>query len=926
MLFPAGAGEAEHLTGDERGAAERLVSVSHYTRCVPSGKSHWFRFESALVVFSIPANCHSSRAVLGREGAVWELTRLWAPDGHRRNLLTAAIAAAVRAFVTVEPACEALVSYADPNAEHHGGIYQAASWTYQGQCEEGRSYRDADGHLHARRKFHSGSRSMNKAEIEAQGYEEVKLPGKHRYAKGLTRRARREVASRSVPTPPKPQHERAGLTMSVEQGELLRNVLSRLEGVKPRADGHNWDALCPAHEDHRQSLSVGVGEDGRILLHCQRGCETAAIVGAVGMTMADLFAGEQKANGQPAIVAVYDYRDEAGCLLYQSVRYFPKDFRQRRPDGKGGWLWNLAGVSRVLYRLPELVNSPAEDPVFVVEGEKDVERLRRLGLVATTNAMGAGKWRSDYNGALRGRKVFVLPDNDAPGKEHAEQVRRSLQGVAASVAVVALPGLAEKGDVSDWIAAGGTKDKLLALIEQAARVATTPAGAEPWDQPIPLEEDGVAAEPFPLDAFPARVAEFFQAAAEAIGCPVDYVGCFGLGILSGSAGASYAVDIKDGYAEPLHLYVCNVAPKGSGKTPALKAIARPVYEEASRRHHEGGTEPAYVSDVTVEKVADLLREGPRGQLVIRDELSGWIRGMDQYKAKGSGSDRQFWLSVNSADPVSVHRKDPDSPPVFIRHPSVAVVGGIQPPVLSRLKGDDDGFFDRILFSYADPLPARGETWRSVPEDLAGGWKEVVLKVLAVPMSLGDYGPCPYFLKLSDTAKEAWQGWTNWVAGQRNDPNFPEWLKGPAIKLTGFAARLAGVVHVVRAACFDCPKRIEGIDMEAGAALARYFLSQARKVYRAMGRDPRISDAQRVLTWIRNWPRSSFSRRDAWRGLRRQFDRPEDLAPPLRLLQSHAFIRWLDPASAGLAKHHTGLYEINPKAAVETTSGDSGDKQ
>ena len=130
-------------------------------------------------------------------GSVWELTRLWAPDGHAPNLLTQAIAAAIHEFVNYEKA-DALVSYADPNAGHTGGVYRAASWVYQGQSEENRVYVDAKGQTFARRKFHSGGDHLNKAEIEAKGFKQLRLPGKHRFAKGLTRRARRDVARKAL--------------------------------------------------------------------------------------------------------------------------------------------------------------------------------------------------------------------------------------------------------------------------------------------------------------------------------------------------------------------------------------------------------------------------------------------------------------------------------------------------------------------------------------------------------------------------------------------------------------------------------------------------------------------------------------------------------------------------------------------------------
>ncbi len=191
---------AVRLVGDARRLAEATMRASHYTHSVPSGKSYWFQFDSALIVFSIPANRFSARVVLGRDGKVWELTRLWAPDGHEKNLLTRAISAAVREFERMEDV-EALVSYADPNAGHRGGVYRAASWSYQGQSSENRVYVDASGQTFARRKFHSGNRHMNKPEIEAKGFRQLKLPGKHRFAHGLNKWTRREVAARCLPAP-----------------------------------------------------------------------------------------------------------------------------------------------------------------------------------------------------------------------------------------------------------------------------------------------------------------------------------------------------------------------------------------------------------------------------------------------------------------------------------------------------------------------------------------------------------------------------------------------------------------------------------------------------------------------------------------------------------------------------------------------------
>ena len=147
---------ATELLGPERTAAIATIRTSHYTHSVPSGKSHYFRHGDALVVFSIPANQFVGKFLFGVKRNVWELSRLWAPDGHERNLLTRAISRSVRALKQREPGVWGLVSYADPNVGHAGFVYRAASWLACGQVEESRYYRSADGTVVSRRKFHSG--------------------------------------------------------------------------------------------------------------------------------------------------------------------------------------------------------------------------------------------------------------------------------------------------------------------------------------------------------------------------------------------------------------------------------------------------------------------------------------------------------------------------------------------------------------------------------------------------------------------------------------------------------------------------------------------------------------------------------------------------------------------------------------------------
>lgn len=271
-------------------------------------------------------------------------------------------------------------------------------------------------------------------------------------------------------------------------------ILERLRGVQ-RA-GNGWLAFCPAHNDqHQRSLSVGVAEDGRTLLHCHaRGCSVEEITRAVSMTVADLRppAGDAHRSERRREVCAYDYRDERGELLYQVVRFEPKDFRCRRPDSRGGSAWNLDGVRVVPYRLHELAEARR---VYIAEGEKDCETLASFGLVATCNHGGAGKWREEHTRALVAAavpEVVVLRDNDRPGAAQQDAVTRSCAAAGLRVKRVELPDLPplrEKHgeDVTDWLSAGHTAEDLEVLADAAGLLTLADV-----EEPVSASVGGVA--------------------------------------------------------------------------------------------------------------------------------------------------------------------------------------------------------------------------------------------------------------------------------------------------------------------------------------------------------------------------------------------------------------------------------------------------
>lgn len=252
----------------------------------------------------------------------------------------------------------------------------------------------------------------------------------------------------------------------------INDILSRLEGVKPGAGPNQYIARCPAHMDQHQSLSIGVGSDGRILLNCFVGCDTEEIVEAMDLTMKDLFVEQPKTEID---YPVYYYTDEKGNVLAKKERWQSqkKGFTWYRLDSAGEWIKGLGdGVDKLkmpLYNLKAIAEAPPDRPVYLVEGEKDVETLRAYLFTATTTPNGAStKWGdATYTNPLKGRDVYIIPDNDKAGYAYAQNAAIALSKVAKSVKVLELkkvwPDIPERADISDYIAKVGYQKALEGL-------------------------------------------------------------------------------------------------------------------------------------------------------------------------------------------------------------------------------------------------------------------------------------------------------------------------------------------------------------------------------------------------------------------------------------------------------------------------------
>jgi len=251
--------------------------------------------------------------------------------------------------------------------------------------------------------------------------------------------------------------------------------------------------LCPFHDDTNPSLNVDFFAEGAFKCHA---CgETGDLFsfhqkkhGTDFKGALDYFAGflgidpdsvpkktkkktksktklkAKKPLGPPSVI--YQYKNLTGKVICETCRYDNpvKDFRQRRPHPtkKGEYLWNLKTIKIIPYNLKAVVES---DTLYIVEGEKDADRIIQIGLTATCNPMGAGVWPDNLTPYFKDKNIIILPDNDDPGKKHSELVASKLKGTAKLIQIVNLPNLKNGQDISDWLSAGNTKADLLEVIK-----------------------------------------------------------------------------------------------------------------------------------------------------------------------------------------------------------------------------------------------------------------------------------------------------------------------------------------------------------------------------------------------------------------------------------------------------------------------------
>lgn len=374
-----------------------------------------------------------------------------------------------------------------------------------------------------------------------------------------------------------------------------------------------------------------------------------------------------------------------------------------------------------------------------------------------------------------------------------------------------------------------------------------------------------AAPPFPTDALPGPVTRLVKESAAAIGCRADPIGLSALVALGSAIGNSRSIQAKKNWTESATIFGAVVADPGEKKTAAVKAATNPArkLENKLQRKHEHALdehardlreyevekkdaakvgEPApppprtpegervRVNDTTIEALIPILKENPRGLLLERDELVGWVKGMDQYKSGGKGSERQFWLSVWSNEPTSVDRKGQQAP-VSVLKPFIGVIGSIQPDVLEDLaENREDGMLERFLFAYPKALNALW-TEEDVSEGALVAYRDLYHRLRELSMNKDEDGdPVEVPVTFSPEAKEVYIEVYNQHRKEMATAGFPRYLRGVWAKLEAYTLRIALILACCRFAEAGVAERVEAEDVLKAVSLVDYFKSQARRVF------------------------------------------------------------------------------------------------
>jgi hypothetical protein len=630
-----------------------------------------------------------------------------------------------------------------------------------------------------------------------------------------------------------------------------------------------------------------------------------------------------------------------------------KTYRPIHPSGEGWSIGDPPGPLP-LYRLADL---DGQERVYIVEGEKCCDAAAGIGLTATTSAHGAkSPSKTDWR-PLAGRDVTILSDNDAAGRRYAAEVAAILTRLdpPATVRIVELPGLPEGGDIVDFLEArdaqapGDLRREIEALADAAP--PWTPATDNPARTAPPQWH------PFPVEALPPACRAYVRELAAVTQTDPSYAALALLVGLAGSVGNTRRIRVKSDWIVPAVLWGALVGESGRLKTVVLRHVLAPVYRregeavaghraaldqyKAAMQAHKyalrdwetkgraaGAPAPVeprrpilerhLVSDTTVEALGDRLQDAPRGVLLARDELAGWLRSFNQYKAT-RGADEAHWAEMFEAGNLLVDRKVGERAIVFVPRAAVSIIGGIQPDILRRAlmpEYRESGLAARLLMAWPPRGPKRWterELSASAVKQLSGIYMR--LWTLAPVEVDGELGPLD--LPLSADAKTLFAAFVNQHGQEALELTGD--LGAAWAKLEGYGARLALVLEL--AAWAEVPQgdgrgpaEVSAASVRAALRILEWAKSETRRIYAMLGESDEEKEAREVLDFVQR----RGGRVTAYalhKGMPKRFPDSDDADLYLRGFVP-AVGHWVDAPPGPKGGRPTRFFELNGAPVVE----------
>jgi hypothetical protein len=497
----------------------------------------------------------------------------------------------------------------------------------------------------------------------------------------------------------------------------------------------------------------------------------------------------------------------------------------------------------------------------------------------------------------------------------------------------------------------GKAQQQVAADLRAAQGARAPAPVPPF-------------EPFPLHALPKPLREYVEQAARALGVEPSFVALPVLAVAAALIGNARSIQLKRGFTEPAILWAAIVGDSGTLKSPALAVATGPMYRlqryldkkfQKEFAKYENEDKPNYESrkaeakkkgepfdekppekpveervvggDLTIEKVAELLEDNPKGILVARDELGSWLGSFTRYKSKGAGSDLPNWLEISRGGTLQYDRKTGDRRRVFVRHASASVCGGIQPGTLARAL--DAAAFEAGLparFLMAMP-PKRRKVWTEmeISEEAEDAFARLLEQLQALTMMPDRDGEKrPFVLFLSPEAKATWERFY----GEWADVQFhADGDRAASLaKLEGYTARLALIHHVVSRVADGTDKEPVGAEsMEAAAELVRWFADESQRIYAVLHESEDARATRRLAELIASWGGKATAR-EVHKSNRSRYPTADDAEKALDLLVQDGLAEWQNTAPGDRGGRRTRLCVLTPTPKPPETRADGDEPE